>query len=323
MLLDVRGLQKYYPVSKGFLSSSSDVVHAVEDISFQIRQGETFSLVGETGSGKSTVALMIMRLIEPTAGEIEFDGKNMLTPNKKQLRETRRDMQMIFQDPYASLNPRMTVESSVGLPLEQLKIATGREKRQRVIELLEIVGLKPAEKILDRYPHEFSGGQKQRIGVARALALSPKFIVADEPVSSLDISIRSQILNLLKDLKKRFNLTYLLIAHDLSVVKYMSDWVCIMYLGRGMELARVKDFYEAPLHPYTKSLLSAIPSIHPSLEQKRIKLKGEMPSAINPPLGCLFHTRCPYTEEKCKTITPDFMEVRTGHWVSCHLWMNF
>jgi|TARA_B100001971_G_C18250680_1_gene577948 oligopeptide/dipeptide ABC transporter ATP-binding protein len=320
VILDVRGLQKYYPVRKSFLSSSSDVVHAVEDISFQIRAGETFSLVGETGSGKSTVASMIMRLIEPTAGEIEFDGKNMLTQNRKELRETRRDIQMIFQDPYASLNPRMTVESTVGLPLEQLKISSGKEKRQRVIQLLETVGLKPAEKILDRFPHEFSGGQKQRIGVARALALSPKFIVADEPVSSLDISIRAQILNLLKDLKERYNLTYLLIAHDLSVVKYMSDWVCIMYLGRGMELARVKEFYKKPLHPYTKSLLSAVPPIHPSIEKKRIKLKGEMPSAINPPSGCLFHTRCPYTEEKCININPNFMEIRPGHWVSCHRW---
>lgn len=320
VIIDVREIIKYFPVSKGIFSSKIEFVHAVENVSFQIKRGETFSLVGETGSGKTTMGKIIMNFIEPTAGEIFFEGKNLMKLNNTEIRKVRRDMQMIFQDPYSSLNPRMRVGDIVGLPLKAQNIAKGREKRQKVIELLETVGLKPGVKIINRYPHEFSGGQRQRIGIARALALNPKFIVADEPVSSLDVSIRAQILNLLSDLKERFNLTYLLIVHDLSVVKLMSDRVFVMYLGNGMESARAKNLYKKPLHPYTKALMSSIPYPDPAIRQKRIKLKGEMPSSINPPSGCRFHTRCPYVKEKCKTVTPDFNEVETEHWVSCHFW---
>jgi len=320
VILDVREITKYFPVSKGIFSSKKELVHAVENVSFQIKRGETFSLVGETGSGKTTIGKIIMNFIEPTTGEVFFEEKNLMKLNKKEIRKVRRDMQMIFQDPYSSLNPRMRVGDTVGLPLKAQNIAKGEEKRQKVIELLETVGLKPGVKIINRYPHEFSGGQRQRIGIARALALNPKFIVADEPVSSLDISIRAQILNLLSELKERFSLTYLLIVHDLSVVKLMSDRIFVMYLGNGMESARVKDLYRKPLHPYTKALMSAIPYPDPIIRQKRIKLKGEMPSPINPPSGCRFHTRCPYVREKCKRVPPDFNEVKTEHWVSCHFW---
>jgi len=320
VILDVREIIKYFPVSKGIFSSEKEIVHAVENVSFQIKRGETFSLVGETGSGKTTIGKIIMNFIEPTTGEVFFEGKNLMKLNKKEIRKVRRDMQMIFQDPYSSLNPRMRVGDIVGLPLKAQNIVKGEKKRQKVIELLETVGLKPGVKIINRYPHEFSGGQRQRIGIARALALNPKFIVADEPVSSLDISIRAQILNLLSDLKERFNLTYLLIVHDLSVVKLMSDRIFVMYLGNGMESARVKDLYRKPLHPYTKALMSAIPYPDPVIRQKRIKLKGEMPSPINPPSGCRFHTRCPYVREKCKMVTPGFNEIETEHWISCHFW---
>lgn len=317
-LLLVENLTKHFPVEKGVFESSKVVVHAVDGLSFEIGKGETFSIVGETGSGKTTVAKTVMRFIEPTSGRILFQGQDLSSLPKEEMRQARRQLQMIFQDPFASLNPRMTVEDIVGLPLETFKLAEGKEKTRRVCEILELVGLRPADKLLDRYPHEFSGGQRQRIGVARALVVSPKLVVADEPVSSLDVSVRAQILNLLQDLKEQFNLTYLLIAHDLAVVKFMSDWVLVMYLGRAVELARSMDLYQNPLHPYTQALMSAVLVPDPSRSSKRTELKGEMPSPINPPAGCRFHTRCPIAKERCRSDVPSLQQLRHDHWVACH-----
>jgi len=305
-------------VEKGLFGASQAVVHAVDDLSFEIDERETFSIVGETGSGKTTVAKTIMRFIEPTSGRICFQGRDLLPLSKEEMRCTRSRLQMIFQDPFASLNPRMTVEDIVGLPLEAFGLAEGRDRTDRVCEILELVGLRPAEKLLDRYPHEFSGGQRQRIGVARALVVNPRLVVADEPVSSLDVSVRAQILNLLQDLKQRLSLTYLLIAHDLAVVKFMSDWVLVMYLGRAVELARSRELYHNPVHPYTQALLSAVLVPDPSRTLQRIKLTGEMPSPINPPAGCRFHTRCPVMKEKCRMETPDLQKCAPDHWAACH-----
>ena len=295
-------------------------VHAVDDISFTIEEGETFSIVGETGSGKTTTGKMLIRLIEPTNGEIIFEGYNVLDLDRKGLKKYRRNAQIIFQDPFASLNPRKTVEEIVGKPIEVLKIATGNKRREMVIDILEKVGLTPASDMLDRNPHEFSGGQRQRIGIARAIALNPKFVIADEPVASLDVSIRAQILNLLRDIKKNYGLTLVLIAHDLSVVRYMSDRVMVMYLGKIMELSDCEELFFSPKHPYTQALISVIPVVHRVIERKETKITGEMPSPINLPKGCRFHTRCSYIMPICSDTEPILRDLGNNHYVACHLY---
>lgn len=318
-LLVVKNLKKYFPIKGGILSKTIGYVYAVDDISFTLSRGETLGLVGESGCGKSTTGRVILRLIEPTAGEAWFEGVNIFSLGKNELRKLRRDMQIIFQDPYASLNPRMTVEKIVGEPLKIHKIAKGSELRDRVASLLHKVGLRPEH--LKRYPHEFSGGQRQRIGIARALALNPKLIIADEPVSALDVSIQAQVINLLQDLQEEFGLTYLLIAHDLRMVEYISDRVAVMYLGKIVEIAKSEEIYKNPLHPYTQALLSAIPIPDPRKKKERIILSGDVPSPINPPSGCHFHTRCPlYAQLKapeCVKIEPK-LENKNGHPSACH-----
>jgi oligopeptide transport system ATP-binding protein len=317
-LLQVKNLKKYFPIKGGILSKTVGHVQAVDDISFDLYPGETVGLVGESGCGKSTAAQTILRLIEPTGGEVFFEGQDILKLGKKPMRALRRQMQIIFQDPYASLNPRMTVASIVGEPLEIHKIAKGRAKEERVANILEKVGLRPEH--MRRYPHEFSGGQRQRIGIARALALNPKLIIGDEPVSALDVSIQAQVINLLEDLQREFNLTYLIIAHDLSVVEHISDRVAVMYLGKIVELATDRELYENPSHPYTEALLSAVPRPDPSIKKQRIILPGDVPSPINPPSGCRFHTRCLYAKADCKTVEPPLQDIGDGHYVACHYW---
>jgi oligopeptide transport system ATP-binding protein len=317
-LLQVKNLKKYFPIKGGIFSKTVGHVQAVDDISFDLYPGETVGLVGESGCGKSTAARTILRLIEPTGGEVFFEGQDILKLGKKPMRALRRQMQIIFQDPYASLNPRMTVASIVGEPLEIHKIAKGRAKEERVANILEKVGLRPEH--MRRYPHEFSGGQRQRIGIARALALNPKLIIGDEPVSALDVSIQAQVINLLEDLQREFNLTYLIIAHDLSVVEHISDRVAVMYLGKIVELATDRELYENPSHPYTEALLSAVPRPDPSIKKQRIILPGDVPSPINPPSGCRFHTRCLYAKADCKTVEPPLQDIGDGHYVACHYW---
>jgi len=321
ILIEVKGLKKYFPITQGIiLQRHIGDIKAVDGIDFFIRRGETLGLVGESGCGKSTAGRSILQLYRPTAGQVLFEGKDLVKMKGEELRRMRRRMQMIFQDPYASLNPRMTVGNIIGEPLEVHNIARGKEMRERVQELLRVVGLNPY--FINRYPHEFSGGQRQRIGVARALAVNPDFIVCDEPISALDVSIQAQIINLLEELQAQFKLTYLFIAHDLSVVRHISDRVAVMYLGKIVELAGRDELYKNPLHPYTKALLSAVPIPDPTVEEKRerIILTGDVPSPAHPPSGCRFHTRCPIMQRPiCVEVDPEWREVGPDHWVACHL----
>ncbi len=317
-LLKVNDLVKHFPITGGVLGRVVDKVHAVDGVSFALDAGQTLGVVGESGCGKSTTGRCILRLIEPTSGEVWFEGKNVTAMGKNELRGMARDMQIIFQDPYASLNPRMTVGAIVGEALIIHKLTkTDREYHDRIVELLETVGLSANQ--MRRYPHEFSGGQRQRIGIARALAVSPKLVVCDEAVSALDVSIQAQVINLLEDLQAKFNLTYLFIAHDLSVVEHISDRVAVMYLGRIVEIASARDLYTTPLHPYTEALLSAMPVPDPQLKRKRIMLQGDVPSPIKPPPGCHFHTRCPMARKECGIESPTLKQGSDGHWVACHL----
>jgi len=319
VLLNVDNLVKHFPITKGIIFQKQvAAVHAVDNVSFKIHKGETLGLVGESGCGKSTTGRTILQLYRPTSGSVSFDGVDLVALRGEELRKMRRKMQMIFQDPYASLNPRMTVGEIVGEPLVVHKIAQQKEINERVEHLLELVGLNPA--FANRYPHEFSGGQRQRIGVARALSLQPSFIVCDEPISALDVSIQAQVVNLLEDLQSQFNLTYLFVAHDLSMVRHISDRVAVMYLGVIVELASRNDVYNKPLHPYTQALLSAVPIPDPVADAKRqrVILQGDVPSPVNPPSGCRFRTRCPIAESICAESRPEFREIETGHFVACH-----
>jgi oligopeptide transport system ATP-binding protein len=319
-LLRVDQLTKHFPITRGIIVQRQvGAIQAVDKVSFDIRRGETLGLVGESGCGKSTTGRTILQLYRPTSGHVYYNGQDLTTLKGEGLRKLRRDMQIIFQDPYASLNPRMTVGNIIGEPLEVHRIGNAKERKERVRELLRLVGLNPY--FINRYPHEFSGGQRQRIGVARALALQPEFIVCDEPISALDVSIQAQVVNLLEELQAKFGLTYLFIAHDLSMVRHISDRTAVMYLGKVVELANRDDLYTNPLHPYTQALLSAVPIPDPAKERKRerIILTGDVPSPARPPKACRFHTRCPLAVEVCSQIDPEWREVTPDHWVACHL----
>jgi oligopeptide transport system ATP-binding protein len=322
ILLKVRDLKKYFPIKRGVFRRQVGAVQAVDGITFDIKRGETLGLVGESGCGKSTAGRTILQLLEPTAGSVFWNDKDLTKINREEMRRSRRHMQMIFQDPYASLNPRMTVGNIVGEPLRIQGIGTTAERKERVEELLKLVGLNPY--FIKRYPHEFSGGQRQRIGIARALSTNPSFIVADEPISALDVSIQAQVVNLLDDLKAELGLTYLFIAHDLSMVRYISDRVAVMYLGRIVEIGERDNVYDRPKHPYTRALLSAIPIPNPKEDSKRqrIILEGDVPNPANPPTGCRFHTRCHYATDICRQQDPEFRNLgttETPHMVACHL----
>lgn len=316
ILLKVDHLKQYFPVKTDSIFKPKAYVKAVDDVSFHLYEGETLSIVGESGCGKSTTGRAILRLDEPTDGKVYYSGKDILGLNKKEMRNLRGDLQVIFQDPFASLNPRQTVKQILNEAMSIQNVVEKSKRMERMLELLSYVGL-PSE-ALDRYPHEFSGGQRQRIGIARALAVNPKLIICDEAVSALDVSIQAQILNLLKKLQNQFGLTFLFISHDLSVVRHISDRVMVMYLGKVVEIADKKDLFDSPLHPYTKALLSSIPVPNPELKRERILLKGDVPSPINPPTGCRFHTRCPFATDKCKTEEPILRELAVNHFVSCH-----
>ncbi len=318
VLLRVENLKMHFPIYRGVIKRQVGAVHAVDGVSFNVYRGETLGLVGESGCGKSTTGRAILQLYKPTAGDVYFKDKNLVKLKREPMRMMRREMQMIFQDPYASLNPRMTVRDIVGEPLMAFGLASGKEIDKRVDELLDLVRL--SRDFSGRYPHEFSGGQRQRIGVARALALNPSFIVCDEPISALDVSIQAQVVNLLEDLQKEFNLTYLFIAHDLSMVRHISDRVAVMYLGVIVELADRNELYTRPLHPYTQALLSAIPVADPvfSEKRKRTVLEGDVPSPVNPPSGCRFRTRCPIAEAICAEKQPEWREIHPNHFAACH-----
>ena len=316
-LLEVKNLKKYFPVKGGILSRTMGQVQAVDDVSFTLERGETLGLVGESGCGKTTVGRSILRLIEPTAGQITFQGQNLLGLEREKLRKIRASLQTIFQDPFSSLDPRMNVGQIIAEPIRNHLKVSRAEIRDRVAYLMKRVGLHPEQ--MRRYPHEFSGGQRQRIGIARALALNPLAIICDEPVSALDVSIQAQVINLLAQLQEEMNLSYLFIAHDLSIVEHISDRVAVMYLGRIVELATDKALYQNPLHPYSQALLSAVPIPDPEVQKKKILLQGDVPSPMNPPSGCSFHTRCPEAKETCSLQEPTLQDMGDGHWVACHL----